>query len=52
MIVTMMDKCVNSQHKEIFKKAMPFSRDHIKVPNNVLMGLFSVPGAFEWLMRR
>ena len=50
--VTMMGKYVNSQHKTIFKKAMPFIRDHNKVPNKVLMGLFSVPGGFEWLMCR
>jgi len=31
---------------------MPFIRDHTKVANNVLMGPFSVSGAFEWLMRR
>ena len=51
-IVTMLGKYVNSRHKIIFKKAMPFIRDHNKVPNKVLTGLFSVPGAFEWLMSR
>ena len=29
---------------------MPFIRDQTKVPNNILMGLFSVPGDFEWLV--
>ena len=51
-IVLMMGKYMNKHHNKIFKQAMPFIRDRTKVPNKLLMGQFSVPGAFEWLMSR
>ena len=51
-IVAMMGKYVNKHHNKMFKKAMPFIRDHNKVPNKVLMRLFSVPGDFEWMVHR
>ena len=46
----MLGKGVNQIHHPIFNKAFSFIRDNGKVPNNVLRGIFSVSGAFEWMM--